>query len=175
MALILHTGIQAQNLVYDANAQVRKVASFNGVSVGSGISLYLSQGNEQAVAVSAEDEKYVERILTEVKNGVLKIYVEGKMWNNWNWGNKKLKAYVTATQLSYLGVSGGSVAKMIDGINVTDLEADISGGSILEGKLTGKSLNADLSGGSITRLEGSLDNASRRRIFTSRRKTTTST
>ena len=82
---------KGQNVVYDANAEVRKVGSFNGVSVGSGIALYLSQGNEQAVAVSAEDPKYVERIITEVKDGTLRIRVDGKMWNNWNWGNKNSK------------------------------------------------------------------------------------
>ena len=81
--------VQAQNLVYDSNAKVRNVGNFNGVSVASGIKLYLSQGKEQAVAVSAENEEYTERIITEVKDGILKIRVESKMWNNWNWGNKK--------------------------------------------------------------------------------------
>lgn len=39
-----------------------------------GINLYLTQGTQ--AAVSAEEQKYVERIKTEVKNGVLKIYVD---------------------------------------------------------------------------------------------------
>src|SRR5215210_2526456 len=105
--MFVSVSVRSQNLVYDANAKVRKVDNFEGVSVGSGIKLYLSQGKEQAVAVSAEDAQYVDRILTEVKDGVLKIRVESKMWNNWNWGNKKLKAYVTVTTLNYLNVSGG--------------------------------------------------------------------
>lgn len=157
--LITGAGLRAQNVVYDANAEVRKVGSFNGVSVGSGIALYLSQGSEQAVAVSAEDPKYVERIITEIKDGTLRIRVDGKMWNNWNWGNKKLKAYVTVTDLNYLGVSGGSVAKLIDKIKVNDLESDISGGSILEGDISGNNLNVDLSGGSIGRLSGDFSHA----------------
>ncbi len=151
---------QAQNLVYDSNAKVRNVGNFNGVSVASGIKLYLSQGKEQAVAVSAENEEYTERIITEVKDGILKIRVESKMWNNWNWGNKKLKAYVTVTDLTYLGASGGSIAKLIDEITVNNLESDISGGSIIEGKLKGNSFNIDLSGGSIATLSGSFDKAS---------------
>ena len=158
--MLIATGSQAQNLVYDANAQVRKVSDFNGVSVGSGIKLYLSQGKEQAVAVSAADAGYIERIITEVKDGVLKIRVESKMWNNWNWGNKKLKAYVTVTNLNFLGASGGSIAELVDEISVNKLQCDVSGGSILKGKLKGASLNADLSGGSIATLEGSFDNAS---------------
>jgi hypothetical protein len=157
MLTIVNT--HAQNLVYDENAQVRKVSNFHSVSVGSGIRLFLSQGKEQAVAVSAEDSKFTEKIITEVKDGILKIRVENKMWNGWR-GDKKLKAYVTVTQLNYLDVSGGSVAKLADEISVTTLDADVSGGSIVEGKLKGNSFKVDLSGGSIATLDGSFDNAS---------------
>ncbi len=64
------------------------------------------------------------------------------------------------TQLDYLDVSGGSIAKLADEITVNDLNADISGGSIVEGRLKGNSFKADLSGGSITTLGGSFDKAS---------------
>ncbi|CAN5618745.1 hypothetical protein BH10BAC2_BH10BAC2_45390 [soil metagenome] len=157
LAIMIMGTLHAQNLVYDANAQVRKVSGFHGVSVQSGIVLYLSQGKDQAVAVSAEEDKYVERIITEVKDGVLKIRVDGKMWNNWNWGNKKLKAYVTVTELDYLGASGGSIAKITDEISVNDLNSEASGGSIIEGRLKGNKLDAELSGGSIYKIDGSFN------------------
>jgi hypothetical protein len=151
---------KAQNLVYDANAEVRKVNAFNGVSAGGGITVYLSQGNEQAVAVSADDPKYVSKIKTEVKNGVLRIYVDPGMWNNWNWGNKKIKAYVTVTELNSLEFSGGSVGKAVDPINVNDLKAECHGGSIITGELKGNNLDLELSGGSIANLKGSFTNLS---------------
>ncbi|HEY6974926.1 MAG TPA: head GIN domain-containing protein [Chitinophagaceae bacterium] len=157
--MLMSINARAQNLVYDENAQVRKVSNFHGVSVGSGIRLFLSQGKEQAVAVSADDSKFIEKIITEVRDGILKIRIENKMWNGWR-GDKKLKAYVTVTQLDYLDVSGGSIAKLADEIGVDDLNADISGGSIIEGKLKGNSFKADLSGGSIATLDGSFDKAS---------------
>ncbi|TKK66690.1 DUF2807 domain-containing protein [Ilyomonas limi] len=151
---------KAQNLVYDANAEVRKVDAFKGVSAGGGITVYLSQGTEQAVAVSAEDPKYVSKIKTEVKNGVLRIYVDAGMWNNWNWGNKKIKAYVTVTQLNSLEFSGGSIGKAVDPINVNDLNAECHGGSIITGEFKGNNLNLDLSGGSIANLQGAFTSAS---------------
>ena len=157
LAIMIMGTLHAQNLVYDANAQVRKVSGFHGVSVQSGIVLYLSQGKDQAVAVSAEEDKYVERIITEVKDGILKIRVDGKMWNNWNWGNKKLKAYVTVTELDYFGASGGSIAKITDEISVNDLSSEASGGSIIEGRVKGNKMDADLSGGSIYKIEGSFN------------------
>ncbi len=151
---------QAQNLVYDSNAEERKVAAFNGLSVGGGVVIYLSQGNEQAVAVSAEDERNVSKIKTEVKDGVLKIYVDAAMWNNWNWGNKKIKAYVTVTELNKLELSGGSIGKLVDELSVASLDVECHGGSILNGTIKTSQLNMDLSGGSIATIEGSATNAS---------------
>jgi Putative auto-transporter adhesin, head GIN domain len=151
---------KAQNLVYDANAEVRKVDAFKGVSAGGGITVYLSQGSEQAVAVSAEDQKDVSKIKAEVKSGILRIYVDPGMWNKWNWGNKKIKAYVTVTELNSLEFSGGSIGKAVDPITVNDLSAACHGGSIITGEFKGNSLNLDLSGGSIANLQGSFTNAS---------------
>lgn len=157
-ALIFFCQVKAQNLVYDENAQVRKVENFHGVSVGGGITLYLSQGREQAVAVSSADTRYTDKIITEVKNGILKIHVENSIWNGWR-GDRKLKAYVTVTTLDYLGLSGGSIGKIADQISVNDLNTDLSGGSILEGKLKGNSFTADLSGGSIATIDGTFEKA----------------
>jgi len=157
-ALMIVCALHAQNLVYDANAQVRKVSSFHGVSVGGGITLYLSQGKDQAVAVSAEDSKDIEKIVTEVKDGILKIHLDNKFWGSW--GNRKLKAYVTVTDIDLLDASGGSIAKLIDVISVNDLRAEASGGSIIEGKIKGNKLNAELSGGSIYQIQGSFNSVS---------------
>ena len=158
LAFVVSMQMKAQNLVYDENAQVRKVGSFHGVAVGGGIRLFLSQGKEQAVAVSAADSKDAEKIITEVRDGVLKIRVENNLWKGWR-GDRKLKAYVTVTTLDYLDVSGGSIAKLADAISVDKLDADFSGGSIVEGTLKGNSIKADLSGGSIATLDGSFDKA----------------
>lgn len=159
--LVLLIGIKtnAQNLVYDANAEVRNVPAFNGVSAGGGITLYISQGKEQAIAVSAEDERNVSKIKTEVKDGILKIYIDAAMWNNWNWGNKKIKAYVTITELSKLELSGGSVGKVVDGLTTNNLDLECHGGSIINGNITASQLSLHLTGGSIATISGTFANA----------------
>lgn len=149
----------AQNLVYDANAEVRKVEAFNGVSAGGGITVYVSQGKEQAIAVSAEDEKNVSKIKTEVKDGVLKIYIDAATWNNWSWGNKKIKAYVTVTELNKLELSGGSIGKIVDELSTDKLDLECHGGSIVNGKINASQLSLDLTGGSIATISGAFDNA----------------
>ena len=157
--MIMALKSEAQNLVYDANAEVRNVPVFNGVSAGGGITVYISQGKEQAIAVSAEDEKNVSKIKTEVKDGVLKIYIDAAMWNNWSWGNKKIKAYVTVTELNKLELSGGSVGKIVDELSVNTLDVECHGGSIINGKITASQLSLDLTGGSIATLTGAYANA----------------
>jgi len=86
-----------QKTINDPNAQKRQVPSFTGIEVGGGVDLYLSQGAE-AVAVSASETKYRDKIVTEVKNGVLHIWYDA----NSNWGGRKLKAYVSFKNLDQL-------------------------------------------------------------------------
>src|SRR4051812_19118821 len=92
----LHSFAQNDSLINDPNAQVRTLKeSFSAISVTDGVLLYLTQGNEESLAVSASDPKYMERYRTEVDNGVLRIYYDNK-GINWT-GNEKrrLIAYVS--------------------------------------------------------------------------------
>ncbi len=144
--------LSAQNVVHDANAQVRSVGTFNKIRVSSAISLYLSQGKDQAVAVSSEDPNVTGRIKTEVNNGTLKIYVENGAWNGWNWGNKHLKAYVTFTDLQMLDASGACSVELTDPITVGDFKLVLSGASSMRGEIKGSNINFDLNGASTGRL-----------------------
>ena len=84
-------------IVYDENAQVRKVPSFTAISVSSAIDLYLTQSNKNEVAVSATNDEIRDHIITEVVGGTLIIRLGDKgTWFSWRkWGNYKTKAYVS--------------------------------------------------------------------------------
>ena len=151
--VIVSFSLSAQNVVHDANAQVRNVGSFNKIRVSSAISLYLSQGNTQAVAVSSEDADATEKIKTEVSNGTLKIYVDNGLWNKWNWGNKHLRAYITFTQLDMLDASGASSVEITDPINVNDFKLVLSGASSIKGDIKGSDLDFDVNGASTGKLD----------------------
>ena len=60
MSLLIVVGSIAQKTYQDKNAVVRKVGNFHGIKVSHGIHLYLSQGNEEAVAVSASRQEYID-------------------------------------------------------------------------------------------------------------------
>jgi len=146
-------GAGAQNVVRDPNAQVRSVSSFNKIRVSSAISLYLSQGNTQGVAVSSEDPSVTSKIKTDVRDGVLKIYVENGAWNGWNWSNKHLKAYVTFTTLQALEASGASSVELTDPINVGNFKLELSGASSMKGAIKAGDLDFELNGASNAKID----------------------
>lgn len=155
--ILLSVFTKAQNVVYDENAEVRRVESFDGVEVSGAVSLYLSQGNTTAVAVSAGEEKYNNKIKTEVKNGILHISVEGGVWNGFNWTNRKLRAYVTVANISSVGVSGASYVSISGTLKSDNFRLDISGASEVKGIINVIRMNLDISGASVAKLAGTVN------------------
>lgn len=147
--------VQAQKTINDPNAEVRNVSGFHAIKVSSAIDLYLSQSGSEAVAVSASEDKYRDRIKTEVENGVLKIWFDNDgNWKLWNNGNKKLKAYVSVRDLDRLTASGACDV-FIDGvIRSNSLTINLSGASDLKGNFEVSSLTMDQSGASDATISG---------------------
>ncbi|HXB34263.1 MAG TPA: head GIN domain-containing protein [Puia sp.] len=156
LAVFILAGVTAiaQNpkVINDPNAQKRTASGFHGVQVGGGIDLYLSQSGDEAVAVSASDPEYRDRIVTEVQDGILHIYLDDK-WH-WGWGNRKLKAYVSCKTLDELRASGGSDVYIDETIKSQKLEVHLSGGSDLHGKLEIGELTVGQSGGADVYVSG---------------------
>ena len=143
-----------KTVINDPNAEIRNVKGFHAIQVSHAINLYLTQSNEEAVAVSAKDTKYRERIRTEVKDGVLKIWYDNDGWK-WDNGNKKLKAYVSVKTLDKLSASGASDV-LVDGTITGDrLDIDLSGASDFKGAVKLNELNLDQSGASDITISGS--------------------
>ncbi|MGB8195044.1 MAG: head GIN domain-containing protein [Chitinophagaceae bacterium] len=153
--------VWAQDKVYnDANAEKRSVSGFHAISVGGGIDLQLTQGNEEAVAVSASKTEYRDKIKTVVENGVLKIFYETDNWRNWGWtgSSKKLKAYVSIKNIDGLKASGGSDVIINGTLNSAKLDLGLSGGSDFKGAVNITELSGDLSGGSDLNISGRATN-----------------
>jgi hypothetical protein len=161
LLVLLAAGIIAygQKTVNDPNAETRNVSGFHAIEVSGGIDLMLSQGNE-AVAVSAANTEYRDKIMTKVENGVLKIWFEYKKENGLriDWGNRKLKAYVSFRNLDRLEASGGSDVDVDGTITVSKLDMGISGGSDFHGKVDVSNLKIDASGGSDVSISGKSQN-----------------
>src|SRR5258705_13716254 len=90
--------------VNDVNAEKREASNFHGIHLSSAFDVYLSQGTEEAVAVSASETKFRDRIKVNVKDGIL--YIDYDSEGKWGSGNHKLKAYISFKQIDKFTVSG---------------------------------------------------------------------
>ena len=148
--LVLSSRAQ-KTIVHDPNAQVRAVKGYHGIEVGSAIDLYLSQGDEETVVVSARDEKWRDRIITEVVDGILKIRMES---GHFSTGNNKLKAYVSFTALDRLSASGASNVYVDGVISAGKLSLTLSGASDFKGAIRVGELQLDQNGASDAKITG---------------------
>jgi hypothetical protein len=159
LACFLSLAVFAQDtkVISDPNAVVRSLnGSFTAISVSSGIDLYITQGNEESVAVSASDQKHLDRIKTEVVNGTLKIYYNNK-GITWKSDNRKLKAYVSFKTLEKLNVASGSQANVNGSISTDKLDLNVSSGAEFKGAVNAREISADVSSGAGIKISGKAD------------------
>jgi hypothetical protein len=148
----------AQNVmvVNDKNAEVRNLkGSFHGIRVSNAIDVVITQSNDEGVVVSAVDEKYRNRIKTEIQDGILRIWFDNDGWKwNWNTGDKKLRAYISVRNLDQLDISGACDVKIDGTLKSNQLNVKMSGASSLKGEVIVSKMNFEQSGASSSNLTG---------------------
>ncbi|MEO6638248.1 MAG: head GIN domain-containing protein [Ginsengibacter sp.] len=145
------------NIINDANVEVRTVGSFSGIKVSGGIDVYLSQSAEYALAVSAVETKYRDNIRTEIKNGILTIWYDSDK-AGWTRGDKRLRAYISFKSIESLQASGACDFKINGTIEVNTLSLRLSGASDINGGVKLNNMTMDLSGASTVKLNGTVQN-----------------
>ncbi len=153
--LVLATIAIAQNkVVNDENVVVRQIdKNFNAIEISTGIQLLFSQG-DQRVAVSASNVEDRDRIITEVSNGVLRIYYDSKMFPQGSKG-RNLRVYVSAPEIKMIeGASGAHIT--IDGsLSGSDLTLKLSSGSNFKGSIKTTKTVVQQSSGANSSISGS--------------------
>jgi hypothetical protein len=143
-----------EKVIYDANAEKRPVESFHAIRVSDGIDLFIMQGAEEGLVVSATEIAHRDKIRTVVENGELKIYLE----QGWNWRTRKLKAYVSVKSLKKLRASGGSDIIIQGTLKSDQLNLVLTGGSDFSGQVAVTDLTIDQNGGSDVHIKGNAVN-----------------
>jgi hypothetical protein len=152
------TSLGQDKLIQDANAEKRSVSGFHTIRVEDGIDLYLTQDATEAVAVSAANTEYRDKVKTTVENGVLRIWFDVSPVRILSWRNRQLRAYVSVKTLKELSASGGSDVYISSGLKTEDFKMHISGGSDFNGSITCTNLEVRASGGSDTKISGKVVN-----------------
>lgn len=155
---------------------VRNVPAFTGIETSSGVDVEFSQTPNQSVTVKTEPEKQ-QYVITEVENGVLKIFIRNRGARNLNFNN--LKIIVSGPNLSKLVTKSGSSFKTMTPVSESTFAASCSSGSQVSGdfkistntalevssgvsvkmNLETKSLALEASSGSSLKLSGKADSS----------------
>ena len=149
---------QNEKTFNDANAQSRSVGSFHAIRIEDGIDLYLTQGNEEAVAVSASKDEYRDKITTKVENGVLHVFYGDERGFSMSWRDRKLRAYISVKNIDEIKASSGSDVIIKGTLNSNKLMLDLSGGSDFVGDVKSTELEIEISGGSDVSISGTASN-----------------
>lgn len=122
--------------------------SFNSIEVSTGIDLFLTQSDNTSISVQA-DENIQELIITEIKNGTLKIYMDESTHHV-----ASKKVVVTLITIEHIQASSGSNVFSTNTLKVSSLDLSTSSGSEMELSVETNSINSSSSSGSLLNLSG---------------------
>ncbi len=135
--------------------ETRPVASFHAIEVSNGIELQLASGATQHVEAAADDAEQLGRLKTEVRDGVLKITFDRKLNETWTMSRTRhLRVSVTATALTALHASSGSLVEVAGTFSTDKLDVSVSSGATLKAKFTSTDLRAQVSSGGVATVGG---------------------
>ena len=155
IALVLGANIQSFAFSTE-KTETRNLKDFDKIKVSSGIDLFVRMGETEEVKVVADGD-IIDQVITEVKDGTLKIYM--KQNNNWNWGiTKSRKVYVSVKELERLEASSGSDVNSENTLTGESLKVSASSGSDITLEIHYKNFTLDTSSGSDARISGKTKN-----------------
>lgn len=141
-----------------ADTQDRHLTGFSAVSVAGSYDVFITQGSSESVKVDAPSN-IIDKIITEVQGGVLRIYTkEGTNWN-WNSGNKKMIIYVSIKDINAVSLAGSGDVVFKDGLRATSLKIKLTGSGDISGKVGVKNLESSIGGSGDITLSGRADNS----------------
>jgi len=155
VAGILLSLISFAQKINDPNAELRVAKDYHSIRLSNSFDVYITQSNEETVAVSASDKKYMDEIEVKVEAGVLSIGMKKSAWmKKLNNDKMKLKAYISFKTLKKLDVSGACDVYFQGMVKADDLTIKLSGASDVKGDINVNKLDVDLSGASDITLKG---------------------
>ncbi len=151
--LTLIIAVVTATSIFSQIKEVRKTTPFSSISVSSGIDVYLTQSDEIKVEIEA-DKSSLHRIITEVKEETLHIYVKGRF----KWSAKDCKkVYVSAPVFKKILASGGADIRSTGNIQIDNLFVSSSGGADIYLTSETQSIKLKCSGGADISVKGSTD------------------
>ncbi len=132
-------------------SQTRDVPEFTGVKVGSGIDVFLTQGDNQRVEVEA-DENLQEWIRTEVKGSVLHIYTDKNIRLA-----KAKRVNINCKMLDRIDISSAGDVTAVNRFKADKLDIDMSSAGDLNLEVEANEISISISSAGNAVLKGKTD------------------
>ncbi len=142
----------------DSKTKTYDYKDFNGVSVGSGMRVTVTQSTSYSISITA-DEKDFKDLVVEKKGNSLDIYYDHSGWG-WFGHHRRsdVEIKITMPELTAIDLSGGAEGKISMDVSGKSFSAETSGGAELSGNLNCGNINIETSGGSKVELSGKGEN-----------------
>ncbi|RLD35388.1 MAG: hypothetical protein DRI88_02095 [Bacteroidetes bacterium] len=149
LTLVLSVIITA--LAWNLEAQVtqqRQLGEFTGIDQETFADIYISPGDITTVTVKA-DEDVIDRLITKVEDGVLKISSKGNFRMV-----KVFEVHITMSRIDLIKNSGSGDIKCTGGLPGKDVEININGSGDLDADLQVINLELKINGSGDVNLSG---------------------
>jgi hypothetical protein len=122
--------------------------NFTEIRVSTGLELHIYQGPKNKITVEA-DENLQDIIVTEVNNGVLKIYSEKSIWRA-----KSKKIFVTIKDLEAVTATSGSEVYAKETLKVDDIRISSTSGADINISVDANTVETSSTSGSDIEISG---------------------
>ncbi|MTI40551.1 head GIN domain-containing protein [Fulvivirga lutimaris] len=151
--LILSTFIFSALVAFAQDSEIRDVSSFDGISLGSSGTLFLTIGSEQKVELKGKSS-VIEDIITEVRGSTLIIKQRNSSgWFSWS-SSEDFDVYVTVPSIEALDVSGSGRIYGKSKIASSRLDLGVSGSGRMEIDVDASMIEASVSGSGRITVDG---------------------
>ncbi len=122
--------------------------NFTEIKVSTGLELHIHQGPKNKITVEA-DENLQDIIITEVNNGVLKIYSEKSIWRA-----KSKKIFVTIKDLEAVTATSGADVYTKETLKVDDIRISSTSGADINISVDANTVETSSTSGSDIEISG---------------------
>lgn len=155
-SMAVFTGLILFAQISSGQREIRQVENFNSIKVANGLDVYITQESELRVEVEAIKGQ-IHRIITEVNNGTLHVYVKG----NFKWNPKDIrKVYISAPEFVNITANGGADIHGNSVIKAASLTVECNGGADIYLSVQTNDLSLSCTGGADILIEGTTENLS---------------
>lgn len=134
------------------NFEQRNLGNFSSIEINDAIEVQLTNDNKESVYVGCSNPEKTDRIITEIKNGVLKVYIDNNLFKNNSDINVVVK--ISAPKINVIKVSDASSLTTTNTLNTDNLLIEASGASSIKVNVNTSAIKVDAHSASSVNIQG---------------------